>query len=192
MPWMIESSAKVDDSRENPNAPPPSPQPTQNNGTNNKEKKFKKIKIYIDHPNFWIGGQGPTGNLYWLYDALHFLLLLVEHTRFWGADPECDVTADVYGSAPLPFRKIWVEIDARVNDFVRSGCNGEKEMDTSLVADAVTEAISDRDYDMETEFVIVSGDKDMRPAVNKIMDCKFRVYVWSWNSAVSAAYMRRH
>ncbi|RSL66795.1 hypothetical protein CEP54_003562 [Fusarium duplospermum] len=192
MPWMIGSNEKVGDSREDPTTTQPAPQPTRNSDSSNKEKKLKKIKIYIDHPNFWIGAQGPSRNLYWVYDALRFLRVLVDHTRFWGADPKCDVTADVYGSALWPFRKTWADLGRRVNEFVRSGSNREKEVDTSLVADVVAEAISDRFHDMETEFVIVSGDRDMRPAVKKIMDCKFRVYVWSWNWTVSAAYTRLH
>ncbi|RTE68505.1 hypothetical protein BHE90_017118 [Fusarium euwallaceae] len=165
MLWMIESNEKEGDNRGDPATPPPTPQPTWNSDSSNKWKKFKKIKIYIDSPNFWISSKYATWGQSWVCDALHFLLVLVEHTRFWRADPKCDVTADVYG---------------------------EKEVDTSLVADAVAGAIGDRDHDMETEFVIVSSDRDMLPAVNKIMDCKFRVYVWSWNWAVSAGYERLH
>ncbi|RSL84280.1 hypothetical protein CEP51_004014 [Fusarium floridanum] len=173
MLWMIESTEKEGDNRGDPATPPTTPQPTWNSDSGNKGKKFKKIKIYIDSPNFWVSAKYATGDQYWVCDALHFLLVLVEQTQFWGADPDCDVTADVYGSAPLPFKDTWAHMGVRINQFVRLGSDGEKEVDTSLVADSVAEAISDRIHDMETEFVIVSGDRDMLPAVNKIMDCKF-------------------
>ncbi|KAI8721651.1 NYN domain-containing protein [Fusarium sp. LHS14.1] len=192
MPALIESNAKEGDNRGHSAAPQP-PQSIRNSDSSNEKEKVRKIKIYIDHTNFWITGGRVTGDPYWPYDAISLLRVLVEHTRFWDADQQpCDVTADVYGSAIWRFGSTWTKLGTTINEFVRSGLNQEKEVDTSLVADSVAEAVSNHFQNIETEFVIISGDRDMRPAINKIMEGKFQVHLWSWDCAVSAAYERLH
>ncbi|KAL2669997.1 hypothetical protein Neosp_014876 [[Neocosmospora] mangrovei] len=67
----------------------------------------------------------------------------------------------------------------------------EKEVDTSLVADSVEEAVkaSRRGLsNIKSEFVIVSGDRDMRPAVEKIIKYGHAVHVWSWERSLSHVF----
>lgn len=182
MPGLVDRVEPECDNRGHPDSPQP-PQSIRNSDSGNEKDRIRKIKIYIDHSNFWIAGKQVTGDQYWPYDAISLLRLLVHHTRFWNADQPCDVTAYVYGSALWRFRNIWTKLGTNINEFVCSDLNQEKEVDTSLVANLVFQNI-------ETEFVIVFGDRDMRPAVNKIMEWKFQVHVWSWDCAVSAAYER--
>ncbi|KAJ4319189.1 hypothetical protein N0V84_006471 [Fusarium piperis] len=202
MASMTNSNEPEGDNLGNRDTPPSTPEPTRNVGGSN-EKKEKKLKIYIDHPNFWITGQEVTRNPFWRYDAAGLKNILVENTQFRRAGDQCDITVDVYGSVDLhgltlsSFKEMWENQGANVHQFTRSDstcskCLGyrkrEKEVDTSLVADSVAEALGDSLGKIETEFVIVSGDRDMRPAVKKIMACGFRVHLWSWEKAISTVY----
>ncbi|KAF2121015.1 hypothetical protein BDV96DRAFT_641652 [Lophiotrema nucula] len=41
----------------------------------------------------------------------------------------------------------------------------------------------------ESEFIIVSGDADLLPAVKKITMRNFRVHIWSWKHALARAFV---
>ena len=100
--------------------------------------------------------------------------------------------ATLYGSVPPPVDTVWNKIRQykhwRVETKERSGVTGkEKEIDTQLVAD-VTEVACKTPAHLRGTIIIISGDRDMCPAVEKILGengqgssiCwKVEIYVWS-------------
>ncbi|KAM7186315.1 hypothetical protein V8F20_011450 [Naviculisporaceae sp. PSN 640] len=110
----------------------------------------------------------------------------------------------VYGSRPPPTDSIWDAFkkngfEAHIYSRARNG--KEKEVDTSMV---VKMSSKSTDLDVRAElgghdakerknntiFVIVSGDRDMLPAVKHIVvDCGIRVELWAWNSNLSQEYL---
>lgn len=68
-------------------------------------------------------------------------------------------------------------------------------MDTALVAHSVLEACQGfKNPSMRREFVIVSGDRDMRPAVDIICggDYPAPIHAWAWKETVSNVYKDLH
>ena len=63
-------------------------------------------------------------------------------------------------------------------------------MDTSIGLDALDQASDDQHDGRQSEFMIVSGDGDMHPAVVRIMRRGFPVHVWSWKNALASIYAR--
>jgi hypothetical protein len=73
--------------------------------------------------------------------------------------------------------------------------NRKEEVDTALVAHSVLEACQGfKNPSMRREFVIVSGDRDMRPAVDIIYggDYPAPIHAWAWKETVSNVYKDLH
>ncbi len=101
---------------------------------------------------------------------------------------------NLFGSTPPPVDTVWEALKSRnvkVNTYARSTWTGkEKQVDTSISLDAVDQASDDYHAGSQSEFVIVSGDGDMHPAVLRIMKRGFPVQVWSWKNALAKVYTR--
>ncbi|KAK4461326.1 hypothetical protein QBC42DRAFT_270420 [Cladorrhinum samala] len=41
-----------------------------------------------------------------------------------------------------------------------------------------------------TTFVVITGDRDMMPAVKKVLKCNIRVELWAWQSGISQDYLK--
>lgn len=100
--------------------------------------------------------------------------------------------ATVYGSVspncpsgPSAVFKSYEEAGFEVNIHERSFLTGaEKQVDTQLVSD-VTETVCSRKY-VKGIIVIVSGDEDVIPAVEKGLIRKFSFEIWSWKDSLSS------
>ncbi|KAJ4319187.1 hypothetical protein N0V84_006469 [Fusarium piperis] len=176
---------------------------TQSSAPVSKNPKGKrKIFIYIDHSNFWIEPSYQADDQKWTYDVAGLRSLLIKHALA-PHEHESDVLVqvNVYGYVLEHLGDMWEDVGAKVHGLRKSHHadlwnkiekkNAEKEVDTSLVAHSVAEAVNAfyrEDPKAKSTFVIVSGDRDMRPAVEKIIECKRTVHLWSWNNPLSRVY----
>ena len=44
------------------------------------------------------------------------------------------------------------------------------------------------DLPYDVMFVIVTGDRDMKPAVTRVLDAGIHVELWAWKKAISVVY----
>lgn len=87
--------------------------------------------------------------------------------------------------------------DFKEKIFIRSKGN-EKEVDTTMTADIcslATEMFVGAKHDKvveqqkaRTRFVIVTGDRDLRPAVQRARKCEIPVDLWAWDGALSSSF----
>ncbi|CAH0056984.1 unnamed protein product, partial [Clonostachys solani] len=66
--------------------------------------------------------------------------------------------------------------------------NREKEVDSAIIIDSVSEAADAHHTGQHAVFIIVSGDRDLIGAVRKITERRFEVHVWSWKNSLAKAY----
>ncbi|KIW29933.1 uncharacterized protein PV07_05718 [Cladophialophora immunda] len=142
-----------------------------------------KVHIYIDNSNIYIQGaktyqpgsnQDPVSDPAWRYVVSLLRNVLCRES---GLDPTVglDVDTFVYGSVPPP-HDIWLAMeqqDVKVFKFDRSPVTGKEKQ-------------------VRSEFIIVTGDGDLLPAVEKISEKGFRVHIWSWSSSFSSVYTSKY
>ena len=96
--------------------------------------------------------------------------------------------ATLYGSVPPPVDTFWEKVRTYkwvVKTYERSSVtHKEKEVDTELVAD-VTEVVCKTPVHERGTIIIISGDRDMRPAVEKALENGFEVQMYIWKNATS-------
>lgn len=151
--------------------------------------------VYVDNSNVWIEGQhvraveeGLAPNIWealtkdicakWSMD---FGRLLV-----FAGGPKVGIgRAVLYGSRPPPNDSLWKAAEAHGFEVVvhdRNVAGKEKKVDTNVVADVITDS-----YEKMTpgtdEIVLVAGDGDYVPAVEKLIDRGFEVHLVFWNHA---------
>lgn len=163
------------------------------------------VRIYIDNSNLWIQGQktyaerqglrepwDPT----WRFDVGRVKAILLENSALHPQHKELTVKVKLYGSTPPPVDTVWKAIESHnveVSTFARSSWTGrEKEVDAEMIADSVDEASEDYHSTADSVFMIVSGDRDLDRAVQKISQkYGFQVHVWSWKNALAGIYSQR-
>ena len=163
------------------------------------------VRIYIDNSNLWIQGQktyaekkglrepwDPT----WRFDVGRLKALLLGKSGLLPEEKEFTVKVTLYGSTPPPVDTVWRAIeshDVKVSTFERSSWTGrEKEVDAEIIADSVYEACEDYHTAAGAVFIVVSGDRDIDRAIQKIsQNCGFKVHVWSWKNALAGVYSQR-
>ncbi|RUP43654.1 hypothetical protein BC936DRAFT_136899 [Jimgerdemannia flammicorona] len=96
----------------------------------------------------------------------------------------------LYGSEPPLLSTVWDAIrdkDIDVSHFKRSSWNSrEKEIDTTLTADAVDDLGELKEKAGPNRVMILfSGDKDMLPILHKAQKHGWRVEIWSFRSALA-------
>ena len=159
------------------------------------EKKgdFKEFLIFIDDSNLWISGQRYQGDK--LRDA--------------DSDPRCRVDlgkllqvlvgskgnisrAFLYGSVPPPNDTVWKAARKRnfvVQTYRRSTASGkEKEIDVALATDMMEMLYTQEDENVT--FVIVTGDRDLKAPMTKVLAKGIAVDLWSWEKSLSLEYRR--
>lgn len=161
------------------------------------------IYIYIDNSNLWIQGRKTHAALKlntdddptWRFDAGKLKSILLTKCSIEKEPEQKNVITYLYGSTPPPVDTVWEAFGHRnvnVKTFERNHHSGrEKKLDTQLVTDAVNDAADAAIERVDSEFVIVSGDSDIRSAVLTIADKrKFPVHVWSWSNCLASEYLR--
>lgn len=137
--------------------------------------------VYLDNSNFWIAGNAaiqkrrPRARMRLDYKHLLNMLSMGETPR----------VAKVYGSQGDKHRN-WNDVtDAgfELSLFKRSPSNTEKEVDTALVTDLVADALTlYRPGDM---VVLIAGDRDYVPAIERLKKAGIPVYVAFWDQQIS-------
>ncbi|KAF2489950.1 hypothetical protein BU16DRAFT_567043 [Lophium mytilinum] len=156
------------------------------------------IRVYIDDSNVFLGGQShrnqPNWRAHrstWRYDPEKLTTALVKETDM-VSNPPYDLKVNVYRSVQ---DDLWTAFQnhggVEVETFERGYHSGtEKQVDTAIVAASVEDACEDNHSGRKSEFIIVSGDLDMLPGIEKIIKKKRTVHVWSWNECLARGLER--
>lgn len=171
--------------------------------------------IFVDDSNVWIEAQkfAASGNSHMpkLQDTDRDPRLridigkLVERLRRKG---RTQGPSFLYGSRPPPNDSVWKAFEKNrfeTNIYDRAFGGQEKEVDNSMSVDMATKAtelsheaafmakhFGDRkagEKKDKTTFVVVTGDRDMMPAVKRVLEYDIRVELWGWKSGISQAYL---
>ncbi|XP_071085653.1 uncharacterized protein [Haliotis cracherodii] len=142
------------------------------------------IWIFLDDSNFWIEAKKVKGyrlNKSFTEDPrlridVGGLANLISNGRVVNH-------ATLYGSEPPPVDTVWKKIEEKgweIKKHKRSEWTGkEKKVDTQIVAD-VTELVCDtQNREHGSTVVIVSGDNDMSPCIEKAIQRRWNVEVWA-------------
>jgi len=155
--------------------------------------------VYVDNSNIWIEGRRSVAvmndlafdiadaienkilDLSWKYDFGKLLELV-------GGKKNGLKKVYLFGSRPPQNDSLWEA--ARQGGFEvivedRNAQNREKKIDTGIVAQMMEdsyECITDKTVD---EMILVAGDKDYVPAVNRISKRGIRVVVYFWDHAAT-------
>jgi hypothetical protein len=165
--------------------------------------------LFVDDSNVWIEAQkfAALGNTYIpkLADGDRDPRLRIDIGKL--VDTLCDGRIQrqsyIYGSRPPPNDMVWnqykkFKFGTKIYD---RGANGkEKEVDNSMTADLTDEAAelrisarSDPEAQKRkdrTVFIVITGDRDMLPAVRKVLKSGIRVELWGWDSGMAKEYLR--
>ncbi|KAM5344871.1 hypothetical protein ACJ41O_010733 [Fusarium nematophilum] len=109
----------------------------------------------------------------------------------------------LYGSRPPPNDSVWNAFknhQFKTSIFDRNKHdNKEKEVDNAMATGLSVKATELRvraEYTPEskqllanTTFVVITGDRDMVPPVQEVLECGIRVELWAWKSGIATAYL---
>lgn len=163
------------------------------------------VCIYIDNSNLWIQGQKTYAESrglrepwdpMWRFDVGSLKAVLLEKSGLLPEERDYTVKVRLYSSTLLPVDTVWRAIESynvQVSTFARCSWTGRrKEVDAEIIADSVDESSDDYHRAAGSVFMIVSGDRDLDRAVQKISQKHgFRVHVWSWRNAIAGIYSQR-
>ena len=162
------------------------------------------IHIYIDNSNLWIQGQKTyaekkgydvTYDPTWRFDVGRLTGVLTGKSRLQGKAKHFEVKVHLYGSTPPPVDTVWEAIeshDVEVSTFARSTWSGrEKQVDMAMGVQSARQALKDKMRGIQSEFIFVSGDRDLYSAVSEIVDDGIPVHVWSWDNCLAGEYRRK-
>ncbi len=169
--------------------------------------------IFVDDSNVWIEAQkfAASGNSHMpkLQDSARDPRLridigkLVERLR----KDRTQGPSFLFGSRPPPNDSVWKAFEKNkfeTNIYDRAHGGKEKEVDNSMSVRMSVEAtrlsleanfgaelgdvkaVEEKD---STTFVVITGDRDMMPAVKEVLKCKIRVELWGWKSGISQSYL---
>lgn len=167
-----------------------------------------QVHIFIDNSNLWLQGQktyatrrnlkvdsDPT----WRCNILGLKDVIMQQSRLHvDEDTEgTDVKINLYGSTPHPVETVLSGIESKDINVItsrRSSWTGrEKEVDAKIITDIVDQAAEAYYKNIRSEFVLVSGDRDMHFPVDKVATkYGLPVHVWSWMNGLSGAYLQEN
>lgn len=152
--------------------------------------------LYVDNSNVWIEGMhaaaASRGLAPTIWDALEqkicdysWKLDFGKLYEFAGGDKKDVGRAVLYGSRPPANDSLWLIAKAKGFEIVvydRNASNREKKVDTSIAADMIADSYERMDPSKD-EVTLVSGDRDLVPAVEKLRKRGFTVDVVFWDHA---------
>ena len=153
--------------------------------------KLPGIHIFVDDSNIWIEAKK--------LHAKKYKTLLNEDPRVRiDMGKLADVLANgrpveqgiLYGSEPPPIDTVWKKIEEKAGWTVKSKrrdmiTGKEKQIDTNLVADVTATAIR-TPVEERTTIVLVTGDANVLPALEKVLEEKqWTIEVYMWKDALS-------
>ena len=139
--------------------------------------------LLIDNSNIFVGlNRFSTSNS----SRLPVRFDYIKFTKIFF-DNEKQVEKILVGSTPPPNDNFWTFMTKKgfkVTTFERT-INGEKAVDTELVAQGL-DAINN--YNEPGRLVLMSGDSDMSPLVERAHNKGWKVIVWTWKDGISTTY----
>jgi hypothetical protein len=163
-----------------------------------------KLNVYIDNSNVWIQGQKTyardrnyttDSDNTWRVGFSRLINTVMQHSRLRYDKSDYSIDAYMYGSgSSYKMDEFAAEMGAKhgikMRMLDRSLLSGkEKEVDTTLVAELVEEVMHlHYEGPRHSEFVIVSGDKDLRCGARMAAKYGFPVHVWAWENSMSKEY----
>lgn len=166
-------------------------------------------QLFADDSNIWIEAQkyaaSGHGNLPMLNDRDRDPRLRIDIGRFiqrlCGSRRRDGLY--LYGSRPPPNDTVWQAFERhefKTNIFDRSYGGKEKQVDSSMVMDITKiatrlqmRAESDLNIKAELEntvFIVITGDRDLLPPIELVLDCKIHVELWAWRDGISKEYFK--
>ncbi|KAK4450310.1 hypothetical protein QBC34DRAFT_493973 [Podospora aff. communis PSN243] len=170
--------------------------------------------IFVDDSNVWIEAQkfAASGNSHMpkLQDSDRDPRLRIDIGKLVKRLREDRIQGPsfLYGSRPPPNDSVWQAFRSNkfeTNIYDRAQNGKEKEVDNFMstgMTKMATELWSEAKWKAEligdteaaekkdnTTFVVVTGDRDMMPAVKQVLEYKIRVELWGWKSGISQAYL---
>lgn len=150
------------------------------------------IWIFVDNSNIWIEAKK-------LQSKVRKFETSEDHRLRIDVGKLADVIASgrptesgvLYGSEPPPVDTVWEKVRKKgweVKTKKRSVITGkEKQVDAQIVADVTAKAIK-TPIDKRTTIVLVTGDADVIPAIEKVIEEeKWNIEVYMWEQAFSRA-----
>ena len=153
------------------------------------EKSCKDYFVFIDDSNLWISGQKAQGAK--LQDADNDPRFRVDLGRLLEVlTSNAEVShAFLYGSYAPPNDTVWKaarEKNYNVQTYCRSPSGKEKEIDVAMATDIIE---TKWEYaDESSTFVIVTGDRDLKTPIEKVLKKNISVHLWSWKQSLSLEY----
>ena len=146
--------------------------------------------MFVDDSNLWIAGMKVQGkklkdtdiDTRYRIDLGKFLNLVTEERHI--------SKAFLYGSVPPPNDTVWKaarEKNFEVKTFQRSGSGREKELDVAMGSD-ITETLFTLPYTEGVIFVTVTGDRDLKSPIEKVLKQRIQVELWSWEDAMAREF----
>ena len=165
-----------------------------------KEQKTPKVVyLFVDDSNLWIEGQKAMAQQLQLHRRsqdvrfrvnLKQLLVFVERQ----VGPIKENGAHLFVSRSPHARGVFDKaagLGFNVHMFERSqgSSHHEKEVDQALCVEiAFQAALSFSEKEKNVAFAIVTGDRDIRPAIQKALKCNIPVHLFAFSSGLSSEY----
>ncbi len=150
--------------------------------------------LFVNDSNLWIEGQKVSAKKLedtkidqrFRVDLGRFVALLTKGRTILGAY--------LYGSKPPPNDTVWKaakEMNFQVDLFQRSGTGQEKALNTAMATE-IMDTISTLKQDMfamdDIVFIAVTGDRDLKPPIERALKNRIRVELWSWEESMSREF----
>ena len=158
-------------------------------------RPYQGVWIFVDDSNIWIEAKKLVSRLK-CFDTHEDHRVRIDVGKLTDAVTRGRTVVNryLYGSEPPPIDTVWKRMSQQgwnVSRHRRDIFSGkEKQIDTQLVAD-VTEIACSTPQDRRTTIVLVTGDVNTIPAIEKVMNYPgWRVEVHMWEQAISSALKR--
>ena len=155
-------------------------------------KEDAECYIFVDNSNLWIPGQEASAKKLvdadtdsrFRVDLGKFLQLITKERHI--------AKAFLYGSVkPPPNDSIWKAArkhNFEVKDFPRSRGGREKEVDVAMTLGIVENLYTETKEN--AVFIVVTGDRDLKSPIEKVLDNGVPVELWSWERAMARDFCK--
>ncbi|MDI9349214.1 MAG: NYN domain-containing protein [Candidatus Symbiobacter sp.] len=129
-------------------------------------------------PDIWYAGDRKITDPNWRLDFGKLLLAI-------NGDPKDIKRAVLFGSRPPPNDSLWQSAQRQGYETViydRNRSNQEKQVDAAIVATVIEDSYEKMDVSQD-EIILVAGDSDYVPMIEKLRKRGFRVKLVFWSHA---------